>query len=117
LALLAGRQEEHPVCKNLSDDVLKWLSICSRVQMICIWSSWCHCHLIISCFIKIQNGLTFLVPAYPGCAGKEAAKSEYVCLSILPFMLTMPWINKYCLLIGHTFDNGFITINIYDFNL
>jgi len=23
------------------------------VQMICIWSSWCHCHPIISCFIKI----------------------------------------------------------------
>jgi len=24
--------------------------------MICIWSSWCHCHPIISCFIKIQIG-------------------------------------------------------------
>jgi len=23
--------------------------------MICIWSSYCHCHLIIPCFIKIQN--------------------------------------------------------------
>ena len=21
-----------------------WLSVCSKVQMICIWSSWCHCH-------------------------------------------------------------------------
>jgi len=29
-------------------------------QMICIWSSWCYCHRpIISCFIKIQNGLPF----------------------------------------------------------
>jgi len=27
--------------------------------MICIWSSWCHCHPIISCFCKIQNGLPF----------------------------------------------------------
>jgi len=27
--------------------------------MICIWSSWCHCHPIISCSIKIQNGLPF----------------------------------------------------------
>jgi len=27
--------------------------------MICIWSSGCHCHPIISCFIKIQNGLHF----------------------------------------------------------
>jgi len=27
--------------------------------MICIWSSWSHCHLIISCFVKIQNGYPF----------------------------------------------------------
>jgi len=27
--------------------------------MICIWSSWCHCHPIISCLIKMQNGLPF----------------------------------------------------------
>jgi len=43
---------------------LAWLPAWSEVQMVCIWSSWCHCHPIISCFIKIQNGLTFLVPAY-----------------------------------------------------
>jgi len=24
-------------------------------QIICIWSSWCHCYLIISCFIKTKN--------------------------------------------------------------
>ena len=27
--------------------------------MICIWSSWCHCHRIMSCFIEIQYGLPF----------------------------------------------------------
>ena len=27
--------------------------------MICIWSSWCHCHLIIFCSSKMQNGLPF----------------------------------------------------------
>jgi len=27
--------------------------------MICIWSSWCHCHLVISCSIKILNCLLF----------------------------------------------------------
>ena len=27
--------------------------------MICIWSSWCHCHPIISCSSKIQNDLPF----------------------------------------------------------
>jgi len=34
---------------------------------------------IISCFIKIQTGLTFLVPAYPGCPRKEAIKRVSVC--------------------------------------
>jgi len=40
----------------------------------CIWSSLCHCHPNTSYFIKIQTGLTFLVPAYPGCPGKEDIK-------------------------------------------
>jgi len=30
--------------------------------------------LTISCSSKIQIGFTFLVPAYPGCPGKEAVK-------------------------------------------
>jgi len=59
LTLLAGRQEGHPACKKLSGEVLAWLSVWSEVQMICIWSSWCHCHSIISCSSKIQNGLPF----------------------------------------------------------
>jgi len=44
------------------------------VQIICIWSRWCHCLTIISCFIKIQIVLTFLLPAYPGCRAKESVK-------------------------------------------
>jgi len=28
----------------LSADVLLWLSVWSEVQIVCIWSSWCHCH-------------------------------------------------------------------------
>ena len=39
-----------------------------------IWSSSRHCDPIISCFIKIQTGLTFLMLAYPGCPGIEAVK-------------------------------------------
>ena len=54
-----GHQEEHLTRKKLSEGVLAWLSVWSVVQMICIWSSWCHCHPIISCFSKIQNGLPF----------------------------------------------------------
>jgi len=43
----------------MSGGVLAWLSVWSEVQMICICSSWYHCHPIISCSSKIQNGLPF----------------------------------------------------------
>jgi len=79
LTPLVGYREEHPAWKKLSDAVLVWLSVCSEVQIICIWSSWCHCHTIISCFIKVQIGLIFLVPAYRGFPGKEAVKWVFVC--------------------------------------
>jgi len=39
LTLLVGRQEEHPACKKLTDEVLVWLSVWSEVQIACIWSS------------------------------------------------------------------------------
>jgi len=64
LTLLAGHQEGHPVCEKMSDEVLAWLSVRNEMQMICIWSRCSHCHPIISCFIKIQIGLTFLMLAY-----------------------------------------------------
>jgi len=35
--------------------------------------------LTVSCSSKIQIGFTFLVPAYPGCPGKEAVK--WLCSS------------------------------------
>ena len=59
--LLVMRQEEHPACKKLSDEGQSWLSVWSKVQTICIWFSWCHCHPIVPCFIKIQIGLAWLV--------------------------------------------------------
>jgi len=34
LTLLAVRQEEHPACKTLSDKVLVWLSVGSKVQIV-----------------------------------------------------------------------------------
>jgi len=61
LTLLTGRQEEHPACKKLSDEMLAWLSVWIEVQTICVWSRRCHCQAIIPCFMKIQIGLTFLV--------------------------------------------------------
>jgi len=59
LTLLVGQQKGHPACKKLSGEVLARLSVWSEVQMICMRSSWCHCHLIISYSNKIQNGLPF----------------------------------------------------------
>ena len=59
--------------------MLAWLSVWSVVQMICNGPADAIAHPIISCFIKIQIGLTFLVPAYPGCPGKEAIKWASVC--------------------------------------
>ena len=54
LTLLVGRQE-HPTCKKL---VTRWwhgyLSEV-RCRWVALWSSWCNCHPIISCFIKIQK--------------------------------------------------------------
>jgi len=35
LTLLAGRQEQHPACKKLSDEVLVWLFVWSEVQTVC----------------------------------------------------------------------------------
>jgi len=37
-------------------------------------------HLL--CFIKIQIDLIFLVPAYPGCPGKEAVKRVSVLIAL-----------------------------------
>jgi len=36
----------------VSDEVLAWLSVWSKVQIACIWSNWCHCHPIISASAK-----------------------------------------------------------------
>jgi len=58
LTLLVGQQEGNPACKNwvvrywcgyLSGARCKWFA----------WSSWCHCHPIISYCSKIQNGSPF----------------------------------------------------------
>ena len=48
---LVGHQEEHQSCKKLNDEVLVWLSVLSKMQMICIWC-WCHCHPVICCFLR-----------------------------------------------------------------
>jgi len=78
LTLLAGHQEEHPVSKKLCNEMLAWLSVCSEVQMHMVQLM--PLPPIISCFIKMRNGLTFLVSVYPGCPGEEAVRRVSVCL-------------------------------------
>ena len=38
--------------------------------------------LSVSCFTKIQIGVTFLVPANPGSPGKRAVKRVCVCVYV-----------------------------------
>jgi len=84
LTLLVGRQEEHPAHKKLSDGILAWLSVWSVMQMICIWFSWCHCHPIISCFTKIQNGLPFWCRLTQVVLEKRPLNvCMYVCLYVI----------------------------------
>ena len=68
---LGIRKSIRPVKTNKSWSAGMVISL-EQVQNICLWSSWGHCHPVISCIVKIQIGLTFLVPAYPSCPGKEA---------------------------------------------
>ena len=72
LTLLVGRQEGHPACKK------QWwgagMVICLERGADLHMAQLMPLPLTVSCFSKIQIGFTFLVPAYPGCPGKEAAK-------------------------------------------
>jgi len=68
LTLLVGRQDEHPACKTLTDKVLVWLSVCSKVQVIAYRPADATA---TRSSIKIPIGLTVLAPAYPGCPGKD----------------------------------------------
>jgi len=70
LTLLVGRQEGHPACKKT-----EWWG---TGVVICLEKG-ADLHvaqlpLTVSCSSKIQIVFTFLVPAYPGCPGKEAVK-------------------------------------------
>jgi len=68
LTLLVGHQEEQSACKISSDELLAWLSVWSEVQMIAYGPADAT---VLSCFINIQNGLTFQVPPYSSCPGKR----------------------------------------------
>ena len=50
--------------------------------------------LTVSCFSKIQIGLTFLVPAYLGSPGKRAVKRVCVCVCAVDIYMST---NRGCL--------------------
>jgi len=57
LTLLVGQQEGHPARKNLSDEVLAWLSVWSEVQMTCMWvREEGHTD-----YLELDSGLLFLL--------------------------------------------------------
>jgi len=58
LTLLVGWQEGHPACKKLSGELLVWLSVWSKVQMICYGPSDATAthHILLQ---KSQNSLPF----------------------------------------------------------
>jgi len=73
LTLLVGWQEGHPVCKKT-----EWwgtgMVICLERGADLHMAQLMPLPLTVSRSSKIPIGLTFLVPAYPGCPGKEAIK-------------------------------------------
>jgi len=72
--LLVGRQEEHPAHKKLSDWLLVLLSVWSVVQMMPLPP-------IISCFSKIQNGLSW----------KKRPLNICVCMCVGGIFLVCVW--------------------------
>ena len=73
LTLLVGRQEGNPACKKT-----EWwgtgVVICLERGADLHMAQLMPLPLTVSCSSKIHIGFTFLVPAYPGCPGKEAVK-------------------------------------------
>jgi len=83
LMLLVGRQEGHPACKKT-----EWwgagVVICLERGADLHIAQLIPLPLTVSCFSKIQIGLTFLVPAHLGSPGKRAIKRVCVCVCDLP---------------------------------
>jgi len=83
LTLLVWHQEEHLACE-------KWMTRCWHGYLSGVGCIWFVCRPADATatpsflsYIKIQIGLTFLVPAYQGCRGTEAVKQVSVCLPAL----------------------------------
>ena len=79
--LLVGQQEGQPACKKQSGGVLVWLSVLTLEQGADLhMTQLMPLPLTVSCFSKIQIGITFLVSAHPGSPGQRAVKRVCVCV-------------------------------------
>ena len=78
LTLLVGRQEGHPACKKL-----EWwgagVVICLERGADLHTAQLMPLPLTVTCFIKIQTGFAFLVPAHLGSPPQRAVKR--VCVT------------------------------------
>ena len=68
--------------KELSGGVLAWVVICLEQGAGLHMAQLMPLPLTVSCFSKIQIGLTFLVPAHPGNPGQRAVKLMCVCACV-----------------------------------
>jgi len=85
--------------KIVSDKVLACLSVWSKLQMNCAWSSWCRWCSVISCFIKIE-----IVSLLLWCQLTQIVlnrRLEYLCPVLLTVWnvtsLVLSWDNLYVL--------------------
>ena len=76
---LGGRKSIRPV-KNWV--VGCWHGYLSGVRCKLAYGQLISLPLTVSCFIKIQIGFTFLVPAHLGSPGKRAVKRACVCVCV-----------------------------------
>ena len=64
-----------------------WLGYLSGARCRLAYAQLMPLPLTVSCFIKIQIGFTFLVPAHPGSPGKRAVKRVCVCGCVCVILL------------------------------
>jgi len=82
LMLLVGRQEEHPACKK-TDWWGAGMVVCLERVADLHMAQLMPLPLTVSCFSKIQIGLTFLVPAdLRGSPVKRAVKRVCECMCV-----------------------------------
>jgi len=81
LTLLVGQQEGHPACKTTEWSVAGMV-VCLERGADLHTAQLMPLPLTVSCFSKIQIGLTFLVPTYLSSPRKRAVKWVCVCVCV-----------------------------------